>query len=311
MVLFVQPIIFQAPENTNLLSELTYNALDRFIHKQFYLYHIISGLIIFFQGLYFNYLINYYKILPKSSYLPAFSFIIVSSLFVEFMLLTPPLIANTFLLLALGRIFAWYKKEKVTAAIFDTGFLISIASLFFLPYIIFFVFLLASITILRPFSLREYMVAFIGLLLPYYFLAVYFFWFNQLPEFLNTLIITELSFDTQVLERSIRIFIVGMPVLAVIAWSALYLQANLFRLVVQVRNYLVVFVWLFNVGILSLLIQFEGELFHFIWLAMPAGLAFAFFFAEFRRRAVSEIVHLFLILAIFFFQYLYIFNHII
>ncbi len=308
LVLFVEPVIFQAPENTNFLSEITYNVLASFVQEQFYFYHIISGLIIFFQALYFNHLINYYRILPKSSYLPAFSFIMVSSLFVEFMLLTPPLIANTFLLFALGRIFAWYKKEKVTAAIFDTGFLISIASLFFFPYIAFFLFLLASITILRPFSLREYMIAFIGLLLPYYFIGVYFFWHNQLPEFLNTLTITELNFNVQIIERSMRIFIISIPVLVVIAWSALYLQANLFRLVVQVRNYLVVFVWLFIVGILSLLIQFEGELFHFIWLILPAGLAFAFFFAEFRRKAVSEIVHLFLILTIFFFQYMYIFD---
>ncbi len=98
-----------------------------------------------------------------------------------------------------------------------------------------------------------------------------------MPEFLNTLTITELNFNVQIIERSMRIFIISIPVLVVIAWSALYLQANLFRLVVQVRNYLVVFVWLFIVGILSLLIQFEGELFHFIWLILPAGLAFAFF----------------------------------
>jgi hypothetical protein len=142
----------------------------------------------------------------------------------------------------------------------------------------------------------------------YPIIGVYFFWHNQLPEFLNTLTITELNFNVQIIERSMRIFIISIPVLVVIAWSALYLQANLFRLVVQVRNYLVVFVWLFIVGILSLLIQFEGELFHFIWLILPAGLAFAFFFAEFRRKAVSEIVHLFLILTIFFFQYMYIFD---
>ena len=34
----------------------------------------------------------------------------------------------------------------------------------------------------------------------------------------------------------------------------------------------------------------------------------AFFFAEFRRKAVSEILHLLLVLAILFFQYLYLFN---
>jgi hypothetical protein len=105
-----------------------------------------------------------------------------------------------------------------------------------------------------------------------------------------------------------RILTLGIPVVAVIAWSALYIQSNFFRMVVQVRNYLVVASWFFVAGICSLLVQFKGELFHFIWLTMPAGIAFAFFFAEFKRQVVSEILHLLLVLAILFFQYLYLFN---
>ncbi|MEO6166859.1 MAG: hypothetical protein ABIO46_11240 [Chitinophagales bacterium] len=308
MVLFIQPITFEIPQNTNLLSQFTYKALAAFIGDRNFIFHIMGTALVFFQALYFNYLVNYYRIMSKSSYLPAFSFILVSSLFVEFTLLTSSLIANTFLLFALAKIFAWYKKDKVTGAVFDTAFLISIASLFFFPYIVFFLFVLTSLTVLRPFSLREYLIAAIGLLLPYYFIGVYFFWIGLLPEFLHSLVISELRFNAQVMERSTRILTVGIPVLAVIAWTALYIQANLFRMVVQVRNYLIVVVWFFIAGILSLLIQFTGELGHFVWLSIPAGLAFAFFFAEFRRKAIVEIVHLFLILAILFFQFYYLLN---
>lgn len=305
LVLFVEPIIFEVPENTNLLSQLTYKTLAAFIGDRNFIFHIIATALVFFQALYFNYLVNYYRIMSKSSYLPAFSFILVSSLFVEFTLLTSSLIANTFLLFALAKIFAWYKKDKVTGAVFDTSFLISIASLFFFPYIVFFLFVVAALTVLRPFSLREYLISVIGIVLPYYFLGVYFFWVGLLPEFLHSLVIAELRFNAQVMERSTRILTVGIPVLAIIAWTALYMQSNIFRMVVQVRNYLIVCVWFFVVGILSLLVQFKGELFHFVWLSIPAGLSFAFFFAEFRRRWVVEVVHLFLILAILFFQFYY------
>lgn len=308
LVLFIEPIVFEVPGSANLLSQLAYKVLAAFTGDRNFIFHIISTTLIFFQALYFNYLVSYYRIMSRSSYLPAFSFILISSLFVEFMLLTSALIANTFLLFAMARIFAWYKKDKATGAVFDTSFLIAIASLFFFPYIVFFVFVIASLTVLRPFNLREYIISIIGLVLPYYFLGVYFFWINQLPEFLNSLVISELRFNAQVMERSTRILTVGIPMLAVIAWTALYIQANLFRMVVQVRNYLIVFAWFFVAGILSLLVQFKGELFHFVWLTMPAGLAFAFFFAEFKRKAVSEIVHLFLILAILFFQFFYLFN---
>ena len=308
LVLFLQPLYFSISENTNFLSQITYKALATLAGDRWWTYHVISTLLLFFQALYFNYLVNYYKIMSRPSYLPAFSYILVSSLFVEFLFLTPALIANTFLLISLAKIFSLYKKEKAVAIVFDSAFLVSIASLFFFPYAVFFLFILASLTLLRPFNLREYFIAIIGLILPYYFMGVYFFWVDRLPEFLHTLTISELRFNAEVVERSSRIFTVGIPVVAVMIWSGLYIQANIFRMVVQVRNYLIAFVCFFFAGILSLLVQFNGELFHFIWLAIPAGLSFAFFFAEFRRWIISEILHLFLILAILFFQYFYFFN---
>lgn len=128
------------------------------------------------------------------------------------------------------------------------------------------------------------------------------FWIGQLPQFIDSLVISELRFNTKVIERSTRMLVLGIPVIAVMTWTALFIQANLFRMVVQVRNYLIVFVSFFIVGILALLIQFKGELFHFVWFTIPAGLAFAFFFAELKRRWIAEIVHLFLILAILFFS---------
>jgi len=308
LVLFLEPVVFQPPANTNLLSQITYHVLETFAGNRNWLYDLISVLLVFFQALYFNYLINYYRVLSRSSYLPAVSYILISSLFIEFLSLTPALMANTFLLFALAKIFSLYKKEQVTGIMFDAAFLVSIASLFFFPYVAFYIFILASISLLRPFSLREYLISIIGLILPYYFAGVYFFWIGRLPEFFQMVAISDIRFNTEVLERSLRILIIGIPVIIVMGWTALYIQANLFRMVVQVRNYLIVFVWFFVSGILSLLIQFQGDIFHFIWLVVPGGISFAFFFTEFRRKFVSEIVHLFLILAILFFEYIYLFN---
>jgi hypothetical protein len=308
LVLFLEPVTFQPPQTANLLSNFSYHALSSIATNRNWVYHVVSILLVFLQALYFNYLVNFYRILSRSSYLAAFSYILVSSLFVEFTLLTSALMANTFLLIAIGRIFSLYKKDSATAIVFDAAWWVSIASLFFFPYIVFFVFVVAAITVLRPFNAREYFLAAIGLLLPYYFMGVYFFWIDKLPEFLHSLIISELRFNTEVLERSSRILVVGIPLVAVILWTALFIQANLFRMVVQVRNYLIVIVWFFVAGILSLLVQFKGDLSHFIWLTIPAGISFAFFFAEFRKRLVSEILHFFIILAILFYQYFYLFN---
>ena len=301
--LFVSAISFVPPVSSNYLSALTYNFLDLLIGNRNYLYHILASLLVFLQALYFNYIINRHRILSKNSYLPAMAYVLLSSLLTEFTLLTPALLANTFLLFSVAKILSIYKKERAAASIFDAGLLISIASLFFFPYLAFFVFILMSMILLRPFNLREYAMAILGVIIPYYFIGVYFFWHHELPAFWKTLQITHLNFPVQQIEKSTRVIVIGGSLLLVILWTLFYLQANMFRVVVQVRSYLTIFMLLFIAGILSMLVEFNGEFFHFVWMALPVGLAFAIFFMEVRRRWFAEILHFFLLLSVLFFQF--------
>jgi len=303
LILFAGMQHFQPFQEGKIASGPLYNWLCHILHVKTWLYHVVAILMIFFQALYFNYLVNFYRILSRQSYLPAFSYLLIGSLFVEFLYFSPVLLANTFLLLSVSKMFSAYKKENAIGFLFDAALYISIASLFFFPYIVFIGFILFATAILRPFNLREYLIAIIGAMVPYYFLGVYLFWEGRLYEFVHSLIIPELRFDTDVLEKSIRIFIESVPVFFVLIWSAIFIQANLFKMVVQVRNYFILLVIFFFAGVCSLLILFKGEVDHFFWIAIPAGIAFALFFTEYKRRAVSEIVHFFLILAILFFQY--------
>src|SRR6185503_18765652 len=102
-----------------------------------------------------------------------------------------------------------YKKEAALALIFDAGLLVSIASLFFFPYIVFILFIIAALMILRPFNLREYLMAILGLLVPYYFIGVYFFWYGKLPEFWQTIQISHLRFPVEEMKHSSRLIIIS------------------------------------------------------------------------------------------------------
>ena len=301
--LFVGSFPFVPPASSNYLSALTYELLSIAVGNKNYIYHIVALLLVFLQALYFNYIVNRYRILSKSSYLSAMAYALLSSLVIEFTFLTPALMANTFLLFALSTVLSIYKKDKAASSIFDAGLLISIASLFFFPYLAFSFFLLASIVLLRPFNLREYILMLVGLAIPYYFIGVYFFWNHNLVEFWKTLQITRLNFPVQQIEKSTRVIVIGGVLLFVILWSLYYVQANRLRVVVQVRSYLTVFMLLFVAGILSMLVEFNGEFFHFAWMALPVGLSFAIFFMEARRRWFAEILHFFLLLSVLFFQY--------
>lgn len=296
---------FVPPASSGYLSTLTFQLLDWVIGSKNYIYHLVALALVFFQALYFNFMINQYRILSRPSYVPALSYVLISSLLIEFTLLTPALMANTFLLFACSKILSCYRKERVSPVIFDAALLVSIASLFFFPYIVFFLFVIASLMVLRPFSIREYFFALTGLVLPYYFIGVYFFWNHRLNDFWQTFQITQLNLPLQEIERSSRVIICGVSILFVLLWNLFFVQSNLMKMVVQVRSSITLFILFFFAGIFSLLIQFNGELDHFIWLAVPAGLAFSLFFVESRRRWMAEIFHFLLLLSALFFQYYY------
>jgi hypothetical protein len=129
-----------------------------------------------------NYIANDNE-LTTSNYLTAFMFVILSAAGLSIQRLNAELFANLFLLLALWRIFKMYKTDGAIGPPFDAGILISIASFFYFPAIGMLVMLYVAIAILRPFSWRDFAVATIGVMVPYLFLSVYYFWFDKLPYF--------------------------------------------------------------------------------------------------------------------------------
>lgn len=263
----------------------------------------VSCILLFIEAVYFNYIINTHRLLPKPSYLPAFCFIVLSSSFLEFISLSAPMFANFFLLVALSRILDAIKRDRAFAQIFDSSFYTAVAALIFFPYITFLLFVMFSLIFIRPLRLRELLIAVIGFILPFYLIGVYYYWTGDLPNYLNSLKIPTLNFQTSSIELTSRILFILIPLIIVTAWSILYVQRIFFKIVVQVRQSLLVLILFFAAGIFSLFIQFHGELSHFCWAIIPLSFSLSFFCVEFRRAVFSELLILFLILGILLFNF--------
>lgn len=121
--------------------------------------------------------------LTANNYLSAFMFVILCSAGLDIQKLNATLFANIFLVLAMWRILKMYKTDGAIGPPFDAGILISIASFFYFPAIGMVVMLLIAITMLRPFHWRDFAVAIAGVIIPYLFLSVYYFWFDKLDYF--------------------------------------------------------------------------------------------------------------------------------
>ncbi len=79
---------------------------------------------------------NEQRMTAKKNFMAGWLFIMLTSIFTEGLVLSPVLIALTFIILACEKAFRLIKKEKMYGDIFDIGFLISLASFFYFPSLV-------------------------------------------------------------------------------------------------------------------------------------------------------------------------------
>lgn len=90
--------------------------------------------------------------------------------------LSPPLVGNTFLIMAMHQAFTLYRSNEAARALFNTGFLISMAALCYFPLVVLAVLVWFGIGILRSHRLQETLQYAVGLGLPWFLLFLIYYW---------------------------------------------------------------------------------------------------------------------------------------
>lgn len=121
--------------------------------------------------------------MQKPNYLPAMSYLLLTSFFSQWNVLSAPLIINTIL------IWIWAKLSNISlnqhpkSTLFNIGIAIGIATFCYLPSFAFVILILLSIIITRPVKIAEWLITFLGVLIPWYFLASMLFLNNSVYSF--------------------------------------------------------------------------------------------------------------------------------
>ncbi len=295
-------------EHREPLSKILFAFLKNISQNYLLLSLILSAILCFLQSLFINQVVNDNKILSRKSYIGGLLFIIFSSFFKESILLSPASIAITFLLLCTGKIFGLFKKEKATSDIFDIGFLVGVASLFYFPSVIFIIFAYIGVASLRPFVYREWLIVWLGFLSPLIMIFTYYFW-NDYTGFLFSDLLsrhnsgwlqpTVMSYVDWALIGSI--FMVGLGLLVMLP-SALYSS------LIQVRKFSTLLVLFIVFTGVSFALQQQISLSHFVFLAVPLSIIACLVLAQIKSKLVSEVIHIILILLVLAGQFLPLFN---
>ena len=144
---------------------------------------LLLFIVIAWQSVYFNLILNRHEVLYKNTYFPALMYALLLSSTPALMSFHPVHLVNLIVLRILDRAFTLYKSESPATALFDSAFLAGVAALIYFPALVLLPFLIALILLMLPFRIKDWLILFIGFLLPYFFLSTMLFWENSLMNF--------------------------------------------------------------------------------------------------------------------------------
>ncbi len=106
--------------------------------------------------------------LGRRNQLPALLFPLLLAAFDRYGPLEPALAGMPLVVLALRRVLSLGQAGGALRQVFDAGLLLGLAALFYLPYAFLVVVVWASVSVIRPFHWREYVVPLLGCVLVFY-----------------------------------------------------------------------------------------------------------------------------------------------
>jgi hypothetical protein len=251
---------------------------------------LVTGLLIS-QVFHLNHIVRKHEVLYKNSFLPMLFFMVFLVIIPQFMIFHPVLLVNSILIFLLDKLFRIYKSPSPLPLVFDTGFLIGVATLIYLPSISLFLLFVVSILILKTFSWRDWIIGLFGLVLPFFFTFVYYLWVNDLEEMRTIFFLDDITRIIDTSGIALQGYRITIGVVAVVMLLTLYrIRQNFYKNATRIRNFQqVIFIYLV-VALLSLAFTGSVAVYRFAILTIPISIMISYYFLSGKKAWWNEVL---------------------
>ncbi|RZK43778.1 MAG: beta-carotene 15,15'-monooxygenase [Pedobacter sp.] len=263
---------------------------------------VCAAFIVIIQAIIFNTVINKHNLLTKHTYLPALLYVVGSSLFLQFLIISPPLICNFILIWVMDKLLKIGKSSNAIMLMFDIGMLIALGTLIYFPFIVLLVMLWLSLLLYRSFNWREWISGFVGFLTIFFFIAVFYYWTDNLNQFFNIWTPLVNKFPS-VLKINYNDYIVLAPVTIIMVLASLQLRENFFRSFISTRKAFQMLFFMFLAAIVSFYTKPDFRVYHFLLCVPPGAVLLAYYFCNAKKRWFYESLFAVLIISIQYFLF--------
>jgi hypothetical protein len=261
--------------------------------------HLLAPAILLFQAFFLYFFIASNDLHPRDSLLPVLFYFLLASGLTESILLSPALAASILLLFSLYLIVNIQGSIQAYKQVFSASFCVSVAAIFYPPAVVFVLFIWLSFLTYRIASWHEWVISFIGVVIPVLYLLTYYFWIGQVAVFFtnysslfNTL---TNEFPKFRLWQLIFLCFTGVFVLVAVFRQIILIQDKL----ISIRRKTWIFIDFMIVATFSALLSGSDFSGHISILAIPAALFLANLYTGKKHNWTFEISALLLVLLLF------------
>ncbi|MBV6439874.1 MAG: hypothetical protein EPGJADBJ_01529 [Saprospiraceae bacterium] len=279
--------------NEGVEAGVLYRAWFFWLEKEVFWSAAGAAILVYVQALLVNALADEFRLLGERSWLPGLFYALAVACLPEFLFLSPPLVAATFVPLVLRRIFKAYNQPKATALVFDAAFWTTVAALFYPPALYLLIAVFFGLGIMRSYTFRERIVSLTGVATVLFLGWLWYFWADKGLDFWHIQFGRMggiYQFDKDMFDQKTSLEWI-IPVLLFFTIVLSY-GTYIFRKLIQTQKCISVLYWFWFVAGLSFLLLAQAWPAHFMLMAAPTGVFLALSFSAFKKNFWAEILHL-------------------
>lgn len=276
---------------TGPLSAGFYSLLHLVFGKSIGAYRAISMLLVLIQCGIFNNLLLSNKAYNQNTYVPALMYMVFMHMSFDFMTLSPVLMGMTFALLAVNNLFRRMDNTTRDELFVQMGFYVGIATLFYLPFFLYFVVIILSLLIYTGSIFRRMLLMVYGFAIVLTLAALYYFWFDSLSIFRILFIESSFTispFNYFTWKEYLGLFAIPLGIF-IIAYFKTKTTGRFINAQIKIQNVMLLFT---TMGIFSVILSKEFSIYQLIFVV--PGLAFftSHYLLLLKRWVVAESITL-------------------
>lgn len=284
----IYPITYEILETDTILTKVIFSFIGSGLTQ-----NILATCIVYFNVLYINRLVIKHRLANQITLLPGLIYAVLVSFLPEYCLLTPFLIANTFVLMAISQIFKTYKNPKAADTLFNIGFLIAMSSLFVPNYLIILLVGFIGLFILRSVKVFEIFQLLSGAVLVFFAFSsiLYLLDIIVFPELIKLSLIPRFTVLANRGESLYKIIVV----LAVSIFVVLNYGSYTIKKSIQTQKKIDILYWFMIFSLVMFFLFNNIDASQVLLLCIPLSILLNSNFISIKTILVQEVVHIFIL----------------